>query len=132
MRSNGVRNFPDPSSSGAIPKVALEQLRVSGSRFDTAQTACRHLLPDGGQPPDQARREQVRAQSLRFARCVREHGVPNFPDPASDGRIPDPAAAGIDQGSPAFLAANQACRRYRPPYIPSNAAFNSWAGTHRG
>ena len=70
------------------------------------------------------------AQALRFSRCVRSHGVPNFPDPDSTGRIPDPASLGIDQGSPKFQAANQTCRRYRPPYMPSNAAYNAYARTH--
>jgi hypothetical protein len=61
---------------------------------------------------------------------VRGHGVPNFPDPGSDGRIPDPATVGIDQASPKFEAANDACSRYRPPYFPSNAAYQTWARQH--
>ena len=134
MRSKGVSKFPDPDSSGKIPKVALEHLGVSSSRFQSAQNACEHLLPGGGQPPDQAQLLQIRARALRFSRCVRAHGVPKFPDPASgrDGRIPDPASLGIDQGSPRFQAANEACRQYRPPYIPSNSAYNDWARTHTG
>ena len=74
--------------------------------------------------------QQVRALALEFSQCVRSHGVPNFPDPGSDGRIPDPATVGINQGSPKFEAANQACRAYRPPYLPSNAAYNAYARTH--
>ncbi|HZP73956.1 MAG TPA: hypothetical protein VFA97_11330 [Gaiellaceae bacterium] len=128
MRAHGVLNFPDPSSSGVIPKVSLAQLAVSSSRFETANGACRHLLPT----PTAARQRLVAAQSLSFSRCVRAHGVPNFPDPDSTGRIPDPASVGIDQGSPRFEAANRACGRYRPPYMPSNAAYNSWAKSHGG
>jgi hypothetical protein len=45
-------------------------------------------------------------------------------------RIPDPAAGGIDQGSPKFQAANQACGKYRPPYMPSNAEYNAYVRTH--
>lgn len=60
---------------------------------------------------------------------MRAHGVTNFPDPDSTGRIPDPASFGIDQGSPQLEAANQACGKYRPPYIPSNAAYNAYART---
>jgi hypothetical protein len=74
----------------------------------------------------------MRAQGLSFSQCMHTHGVTNFPDPGSDGRIPDPASFGINQGSPQFEAANQACARYRPPYIPSNTAYNSWARTHGG
>jgi hypothetical protein len=129
MRSNGVSNFPDPGSGGVIPKEGVEQLGVTSSRFQTAQRACRHLLPNGGQPPSQAERAQVRAQGLAFSRCVRAHGVPNFPDPDSTGRIPE-QWPGVDQGSPTFEAANQACAKYRPPYVPSNAAYNAYARTH--
>jgi len=130
MRTNGVANFPDPGSGGAIPKESMQQLGVSLARFQTAQQACQHLLPNGGQPPSRAQIQQARAQGLSYARCVRAHGVPNFPDPDSTGRIPDPATVGINQGSPKFQAANQACGKYRPPYMPSNSAYDAYARTH--
>jgi hypothetical protein len=130
MRSNGVPNFPDPDTTGAIPKESLQQLGVSSNRFASAQSACRHLLPNGGRGPTAAQVAQGRALSLAFSQCVRRHGVPNFPDPDSTGRIPDPATVGIDQGSPKFEAANRACGKYRPPYMPSNAAYNAYARTH--
>ena len=129
MRSHGVPNYPDPTRSGLV-KESLQQLGVSGSRFQSAQTVCRRLLPNGGSGPTPAQVQQVKAQGLRFSQCVRAHGVPNFPDPGSSGRIPDPASVGIDQGSPKFEAANQVCRKYRPPYVPSNAAYDAYARTH--
>jgi hypothetical protein len=132
MRSNGVSRFPDPDSSGFPPKRSLQQLGVSNSRFQAAQRSCRHLLPNGGQAPSRAEQLQVTATARLYSRCVRAHGVPNFPDPGNDGRIPDPATVGVDQGSPKFEAANQACARYRPPYMPTNAAYNAWARTHAG
>jgi hypothetical protein len=128
MRSNGVTNYPDPDSSGVIPKESSQQLGVSSSRYQAATHACAHLLPNGGHGPDQAELQQVRALGLRFAQCMRNHGVA-LPDPDSSGRIPDPASVGIDQGSPSFEAANQACGKYRPPYMPSNAAYNAYAQT---
>lgn len=129
MRSHGVLSFPDPGSGGGIPKIALQRLGVSLSRFQAAQQACRHLLPNGGSGPSQAQLQQSRSQALRFSRCVRAHGVPSFPDPDSSGRIPDPATLRppINQGSPLFQAANRACGRYRPPYMPSNAAYDAYA-----
>ena len=130
MRAHGVPKFPDPTGGGAIPKVGLQQLGVAGSRFQAAQSACDHLLPNGGAGPSPAQVQQVKALGLRFSQCVRSHGVPNFPDPGSDGRIPDPATVGIDQGSPKFKAANQACGKYRPPYMPSNAAYNAYTRAH--
>jgi hypothetical protein len=134
MRSHGVPNWPDPNSSGVFDKSKLtpQQLGASVSRDQAAQAACQHLLPSGQRAPSAAQVQQVRAQALRFSACVRRHGVPSFPDPDSSGRIADPASFGIDQGSPKFRAANQACRRDRPPYIPSNAAYDDYARTHGG
>lgn len=134
MRSDGVPNWPDPSSSGTFDKSELttQRLGASAARVQSAQNACGHLLPNGGSGPNAAQLQQAKAQALAFSRCVRAHGVPNFPDPGSDGRIPDPATAGVDQGSPRFEAANRACGAYRPPYMPSNSAYDSWARSHGG
>jgi hypothetical protein len=132
MRSSGVSNYPDPDSSGQLVKKSPQQLGVSSSQFRSAESACQHLLPNGGSGPNAAQLLQVKALGLRFSQCVRVHGLANFPDPGSDGRIPDPATVGINQGSPRFQAANQACRKYRPPYMPSNAAYNAYARAHGG
>ena len=130
MRSNGVATYPDPGGSGRLVKESLRQLGVSGARFRSAESACRRFLPDGGRDPSPAQVQAVAALSLRFAQCVRAHGVPGFPDPDATGRIPDPATVGIDQGSPTFRAANDVCAKYRPPYLPSNAAYAAWARAH--
>ena len=37
MRSNGVTNYPDPDSSGVIPKESSQQLGVTISKFQSAQ-----------------------------------------------------------------------------------------------
>lgn len=129
LRSHGVPKYPDPTSSGQLVKESVQQLGVSSARFQAAARVCNHLLPNGGNGPSPAQVQLVRAQALKFSPCMRAHGVPNFPDPGSDGRIPDPGSLGINQGSPKFQAANQACRKYRPPYMPSNAAYNSYART---
>jgi hypothetical protein len=47
MRSNGVPNFPDPPSSGRVPKTSAQQLGVASSQYQAAQNACQHLLPVG-------------------------------------------------------------------------------------
>ncbi len=132
MRSDGVPNWPDPNSNGVFDKSKLtsQQLGASNSRVQAAQRACSHLLPNGGGGPSAAQLQQEKAQGLSYARCVRAHGVPNFPDPDSGGRIPDPATVGINQGSPKFQAANAACGKYRPPYMPSNSAYDAYARTH--
>jgi hypothetical protein len=131
MRSHGVPNYPDPTSTGLV-KESPQQLEVSSSQFQSASRECNHLLPNGGSGPSPARVQRVKALSLEFSQCVRRHGLRSFPDPASDGRIPDPATVGINQGSPKFEAANGACGKYRPPYVPSNAAYNAYIRAQGG
>ena len=85
MRSHGVSTFPDPTGSGAVPKVSLQQLGVSSSQFDAAQTACQRLLPAGSEdvfPPGEV--QQLLPGMRRFSQCVRSHGMPNWPDPTVD------------------------------------------------
>jgi hypothetical protein len=79
MRSHGVSQFPDPDSSGAIPKVTMEQLGVSSTRFQPAQSACAHLLRSTN-----TQVQQTLSGMLDFARCLRSHGVRNWPDPTTD------------------------------------------------
>jgi hypothetical protein len=79
MRSRGVPNFPDPDSSGAVPKVSPQQLGVSSSQLHAARNACAYLLQ-----PTQAQAQQVLSGMWDFARCMRSHGVPNWPDPTMD------------------------------------------------
>ncbi|HEY0871254.1 MAG TPA: hypothetical protein VGD55_12710 [Acidothermaceae bacterium] len=127
MRSSGVANWPDPESSGVFDKseITTQKLGVSSSVLQSAQNTCQHLLPR-----ESSTQQRLNgAQALQFAQCMRSHGVPNFPDPDGTGRIPDPATGGIDQGSPQFQAANDACVQYRPPYFPSNQAYAAYAAT---
>lgn len=49
--------------------------------------------------------------ALQFARCMRAHGVSNFPDPSGRGDIQ--IAPGSAQ-SPAFQTAQNACNKYLP------------------
>jgi hypothetical protein len=86
MRSHGVAKYPDASSSNelpsGLPKVSVQQLGVSGSQYQAAQAACAHLLPNGGQMSQAQSQRDLRAM-LGFARCMRSHGVPNWPDPTN-------------------------------------------------
>jgi hypothetical protein len=127
MRAHSVPKWPDPDISGVFDKtkITTQQLGVSSTALQAAQDACQHLLP----PASITQQRLNAAQALQFAQCVRSHGVPSFPDPDSTGRIPDPASVGVDQGSPQFQAANDSCAPYRPPYVPSNQAYDAYAAT---
>jgi hypothetical protein len=97
MRSQGVPNYPDPDSSGQLPKGDAQQFGVSTPQYQAAQQACQHLLPTGGSLHQEeyqcmqnsdcpsALVQQMLTADRKLARCMRSHGVPNFPDPTNGG-----------------------------------------------
>ena len=113
MRSHGVPNFPDPNSSGALPKRQVDQLAASSPQFPPAHRACEHLLPNGGQPT-QAQVQQAWNDMRNFAHCMRSHGVPNWPDPAATSQqdqrpffhVPD----SIDPNAPQITTKIRVCQ----------------------
>ncbi len=116
MRSHGVSDFPDPTSSGETPKVSLRQLGVSSSQFQSAQNACQHLLANGGQS-SQASDQKMMNAMYKFARCVRSHGVPNWPDPLAESDPGQPGTPGfprnlqgINTTSPQVMNAIDKCQ----------------------
>jgi hypothetical protein len=96
MRNHGVPNYPDPSH-GQLPKGTAQDFGVSNSQYQAAERACRHLLPNSdtrftasltqclmtGDCPH-AVVQRALTEGLNFARCMRNHGVPNWPDPTVD------------------------------------------------
>src|SRR5581483_2134500 len=61
------------------------------------------------------------AKALAFARCMRSHGVPNFPDPTGGElrlqiqKTPNSTSVnGVEVNGPAFQSATQACHSYLP------------------
>jgi hypothetical protein len=85
MRSRGVSGFPDPTAPGAAKEFILSQIPGVDTRspaFRSAHSACVHLLPSNG-PNAQRATEQVMTQLLQTSRCMRAHGVAEFPDPTT-------------------------------------------------
>jgi hypothetical protein len=116
MRSNGVGAFPDPDTSGRLTIDGVlngSSLDPNSASWKQAIGACKDLEPagfTGGKvTPTQ------RTARLEFARCVRDHGVPDFPDPTPNGplvdtnRIPSAATAA---GMSALNAAMRKCGNF--------------------
>lgn len=107
MRSNGVSKFPDPTvdSNGNVQlgfrgggnggTSGQAPFNPRSQSFRTALTACRKLLPTINFTPQQ--QTQFRDAALKFAKCMRKHGV-DVPDPTfTQGAGPGggaPAAGG--------------------------------------
>lgn len=87
VRSHGIPSFPDPNSSGQIPKATAQQLGVSDSVLQAAQAACENLYPNSTQGGQTQQQQQLSAY-LAFAQCMRSHRVPNWPDPTNNSHGP--------------------------------------------
>jgi predicted small secreted protein len=113
MRANGVREFPDPDASGTLTIDGIanrSSIDTNSAAFQQAIAACKDLQPSGFVGHKRTAQEQENA--LKFAQCVRDNGVKDFPDPTPDSPLVDtnriPSAAG--NGIAALNAAMQKCR----------------------
>jgi hypothetical protein len=121
MREHGI-DMPDPEvdDQGRVKMQIGEGGQEGGAapvdkdKFEAAQKECQQYLPNGGEPPkmDPADVEKMR----QFAKCMRENGIPDFPDPQPDGgmRIEFGQGTGIDPNSQTFKDAQAKCEQYMP------------------
>jgi hypothetical protein len=114
MRSHGLPGYPDPQISGSGDHVQVTispgSLNPDSPAFNTAGRACHRLLPNGGTPGASDPEEQ--RQDLKFADCMRSHGVAGFPDAGRDGAFTLPST--INQQAPQFKRATTACTHVEP------------------
>jgi hypothetical protein len=116
MRENGVREFPDPDASGALTIDAIangSSLDTSTAAFKQAIRVCKDLEPPGF-TGDKRSPEQQKA-ALKFAQCIRDNGVKDFPDPAPDGPLVDTnriPSAERNGGMSILNAAMKKCRGF--------------------
>jgi hypothetical protein len=122
MRANGIANFPDPTGGVLDLRIqrtpgstAVNGVEVNGPAFQKAMQACRADLPNGGQP-SAAQTAKAKSQALAMSRCMRSHGVTNFPDPKFQTGPGGGLGVGIrldgtavNPDSPVFQAAQKAC-----------------------
>ena len=114
MRAHGITDFPDPDSNGNLGLNAGpgSGLDPNSPQFKAADQACKHLMP----PPNLGQAAKDRPALLRYARCMRAHGMPDFPDPDPGGGLQIKASRGsdLDPNSPLYKAADRACKHYMP------------------
>jgi hypothetical protein len=127
VRAHGVPDFPDPVSGGGIPKETQQQLGVSDSQMQAAQSACEHLLPPGGSlsgQPVLTITAQQQQYYLRAVACMHSHGITSFPEPVfGDGTVEFPMLEHlVDLQSTQFAQANQICRKLIPPGLPDSGS----------
>jgi hypothetical protein len=121
MRTHGVPSFPDPDGQGVIVLEEQTHEALESPQGASANKACEHLLPNGGQPTA-AQTQAELAEGVKYAQCMRTHGLPTFPDPTiRHGRMfltPGSIPPSVFNRSPA----NRACQSLLPQGIPGSVA----------
>jgi hypothetical protein len=123
MRSHDVSGFPDPSTSQGPNSFGIDgynfnrpaNLDTQSPAYKSAQNACGKLITGGGGPArSPAFAAKARQAALAHAECMRQHGVPNFPDPTfssnGQGITVGSGGPGINPRSPAFQHAQKICQ----------------------
>jgi hypothetical protein len=124
MREHGV-DMPDPTfdDDGNVQLEVregggeVEQAGEVDGTFRDAEKACRHHLAGVmGDGPDGKPDAEMQDKALRFARCMRENGVTNFPDPDfSENGMVRIGGDGIDPSSPTTREAHKRCQSILGP-----------------
>jgi hypothetical protein len=113
VRAHGDPGFPDPQSDGTFNSTKANRGAFGGPVFASANKACAHPEGPGISP---AQQEQLTSQALRFAACMRAHGIAGFRfTPPGQGHSGGLGAPGASPASPQFRSAQQACRKLQPP-----------------
>jgi hypothetical protein len=114
MRDNGVPTFPDP----VVKPDGSFELRpppgVSPGALDDALESCRSEaqalgIDRGSAAPDSGAQDQL----LELSRCMRENGIPDFPDPKPGSDVISglhDLFANYDLESPRVAKALQSCQ----------------------
>jgi hypothetical protein len=108
LRGEGVK-VSDPDTRGSFEFDGDKRLLKADPKFRAAQQKCASLLPPVPQgletlPPLTAEEIQKAGD---YAKCMRDSGAPDFPDPGPDGYYPKDANWKSD--TDAALRAQQTC-----------------------
>lgn len=120
MRAHGLPHFPDPLPSGSSAPQGADMVfgfavgpgtgvNTQSPAYQSAIQSCQKLLTGGRPRPGVP--VTLKTQLLAHAQCMRDHGVPNFPDPKfpASGGIATFDPPGVNLQSPAYRKAVQAC-----------------------
>jgi hypothetical protein len=134
FRAHGI-NVPDPSTGGGpaggggvfrtlrnYPQAQTQAARQACSQYFAQAFPQLNLTP--------AQRAQTQQQLVKFAECMRSHGV-NVPDPtfnSTGGFGLRQLFGSVDRNSPAFQAGLKACQSLRPRFGRGGGGGGDGAG----
>jgi len=108
MQSHGVDAQVGPGGQG----IEISGVDPQSQTMQKAQQACSKLLPGGGPKPlTPAQQAQALKQLVKLSKCMRAHGIKDFPDPSSLGglKLQLSRTGDLNPASAPFQAAMNAC-----------------------
>jgi hypothetical protein len=112
MQSHGITDFPDPVNGVlSLPANAGGDLDSRSPQFQAAQNACKKFMPGGNLTVG-----EESAAALKYAECMRSHGLHDFPDPNGQGEIITSGLGDLNPNSAQFQEAENACRSLAGPF----------------
>jgi hypothetical protein len=101
-----------PSRRTAVAVIAAASLLLAAAAY--ASTPSTSSFGGAADARASADSQSTNTQKLlAFSRCMRAHGVANFPDPTSNGALPKVTPQ--QAANPQFRAAQRACQNLLPP-----------------
>lgn len=112
IRAEGIK-VSDPDPKGRVEFEGDPRTLKADPKFTNAQKKCFGLhLPVPQELIDKPKLTPEEIETAgRFAKCMRENGAPDFPDPGPDGYFPESPSGEPtwNQGTPAALKAGRIC-----------------------
>jgi hypothetical protein len=120
------RAWPSPARTGVVISAAAVLALMTACSSSPSSTDSGGASNAGGGTSSQS----TNAKLLAFAQCMRSHDVPNFPDPAVNGKFPTAQQLSVTNSQ--YQSAMSACQSLLPPgtndNVPSSQVQQILAG----
>ena len=124
-RHRGTRSA---TSRVASTRPAATAMIIASTVIAACGSASPSSSSSSGSSGSNSSQTQLQQEALNFSRCMRSHGVSSFPDPTATGGV-NLNVPGINPSSPAFKAAQTACRLLMPVKRPLSGPPSAQAYT---
>ena len=111
--SHGTRAVPGPRRSCSTAQRPVAAIVATATLALLAACSGGASSITSSDSPNAAA-SSMSPSAVAYSACMRSHGVPNFPDPDSDGQLPKADAPHLGVSSSQLRASQETCKRVLP------------------